>query len=249
MLPAGNCQDRWKTASVKTSKVFTFSLNLEVSNFSEWGKIWNCWRHFCQKIIHPVWSCLWVYPSPSRNLNSGDVLKHFLRQKYFKISNLTRKLRQVCKRKIWRTSRTIFNLKQTQTPVILRELFFILLFFFFHTPDHPTVTSRLFGQVKGTFEARIGELSTGLSPPPPHPRPDPGIGSKNFLGGRMVKKFLMGCLKNYFRVLKFFGCRTGDRPDPVPPTPVTVPWTLPLQRYWTGAPGHRKWDPKYGRIK
>ena len=30
----------------------------------------------------------------------------------------------------------------------------------------------------------------------------------------MVKIFLMGCLKKYFRVLKFFGRRTGDRPDP-----------------------------------
>ena len=60
----------------------------------------------------------------------------------------------------------------------------------------------------------------------------PVCGSKNFLGGRMVKKFLMGCLKNYFRVLKFFGCRTGDRPDPVHPTPVTVRWTFPQVGLW-----------------
>ena len=69
-----------------------------------------------------------------------------------------------------------------------------------------------------------GEVSAGLFP---HPRPDPGIVSKKILRHQMVKIFLMGCLKKYFRVLKFFGCRTGDRPETVPPTPVTVPRTLP----------------------
>ena len=52
------------------------------------------------------------------------------------------------------------------------------------------------------------KVSTDRSP---HPRPDPIIVSNNFLRRQMVKISLMRCFKKFFRVLNFFGCRTGDR--------------------------------------
>ena len=61
----------------------------------------------------------------------------------------------------------------------------------------------------------IREVSPGRTPLPPPLRPDPDrteITQENFLRRQMVKIFLMGCLKKYFKVLKFsphFGSATG----------------------------------------
>ena len=81
------------------------------------------------------------------------------------------------------------------------------------------------GFLKYFFKTLIFSVDRGVTPP--HPRPDPEIVSKNFLRRQMVKIFLMGCLKKYLKVLKFWSNILVVRPEGDPPTPVTDPWTLP----------------------